>query len=160
MIPAGISEIMPTRVTIARVIAIGADALQLGLFPLFSPGLASPLNVALDTAVCATLTWLVGWHVAFLPSFVAEQVPLFDLAPTWTLAILIKTRKQPPAPAPTPQPHAIPPRPMPSARGPVIDVEALPQTGKPVPAPPVLHPTATDIPPRLAPVPNAKPPIS
>ena len=38
------------------------------------------------------LTWLVGWHYAFLPSFIVKVVPMFDLAPTWTIAIFFATR--------------------------------------------------------------------
>lgn len=125
---------MPSRVAIARAIAVGADALQLGLFPVFCPGLASPLNVALDTAVCVVLTWLVGWHVAFMPSFLVEEVPFLNLAPTWTLAILIKTRQKSAASTqPPPSPASTPPD-----EGPVIDVETVRSIEKPIPAPPVL----------------------
>lgn len=74
------------------MIAVVADLSQILLFPLFSEGFASPMNVALDVVVCFALTWLVGWHVAFLPSVVAEVVPLADMAPTWTVAVLFATR--------------------------------------------------------------------
>ena len=38
------------------------------------------------------LTWLVGWHWAFLPAFIAEFTPGLDLVPSWTLAVVIATR--------------------------------------------------------------------
>jgi hypothetical protein len=42
--------------------------------------------------VAAVLVALVGWHWAFLPSFVAELVPGLDLVPTWTVAVWLATR--------------------------------------------------------------------
>ena len=82
-----------TRIRIARFIAVSADILQLGLFPFFAEGFISPLDDALDVIVFVLLTWLVGWHYAFLPSFVVKVVPFADLAPTWTIAIFLATRK-------------------------------------------------------------------
>ncbi len=82
----------PARIWLARTIAIVADLLQIVLFPLFLPGAASPWSDALDLAVAAALTVLVGWHWAFLPSFVAEVVPGLDLVPTWTAAAFFVTR--------------------------------------------------------------------
>jgi hypothetical protein len=37
---------------------------------------------------------LVGWHWAFLPAFLSEMVPVFDLVPTWTAAVFFATRSQ------------------------------------------------------------------
>jgi hypothetical protein len=79
------------RVWTARFLAVGADALQLFLLPLFGEGFASPLNDGLDLVVGAILVWLVGFHWVFLPSLAAELVPGVDLAPTWTAAVLIAT---------------------------------------------------------------------
>jgi hypothetical protein len=81
-----------TRIRTARLIAVAADLLQIAVFPLFAPGAGSPVNDALDVAVAGLLTWLVGWHWSFLPSFVAELVPGLDLVPTWTAAVLFATR--------------------------------------------------------------------
>lgn len=80
------------RVRAARWLAVAADVLQIAVFPLFGPGALSPWNDALDLLVAASLTRLVGWHWAFLPSFVAELVPGIDLVPTWTAAVLFATR--------------------------------------------------------------------
>jgi hypothetical protein len=38
------------------------------------------------------MTWLVGFHIAFIPTFAIETLPIIDLAPTWTIAVLIATR--------------------------------------------------------------------
>lgn len=77
---------------LARFIAVAADALQLGFFPVFAEGFASPLNMATDIVVAAIMTYLVGFHISFVPSFLMETLPMLDLAPTWTIAALIATR--------------------------------------------------------------------
>lgn len=82
------------RIWLARAIAIVADGVQIGLFPLFSEGFISPLDDAFDVAVCLVLTLLVGWHWAFLPSVAVKLAPILDEAPTWTLAVFIATRKR------------------------------------------------------------------
>jgi hypothetical protein len=81
------------RVRLARIVAVVADVLQVGIFPLFAEGFISPLNMVVDGVVCVLMVWLVGWHFVFLPSFLAEGLPIIDLVPTWTLAVLIATRK-------------------------------------------------------------------
>jgi len=87
------------RVIAARLVAMSADLVQIGLSPLFGEGIVSPFNDALDVVVGIALTLLVGWHIAFLPGFIAELVPMVDLVPTWTIAILIATRQKQPAPS-------------------------------------------------------------
>jgi len=82
----------PRRVWVARGIAIFADLLQLGLLPLFVEGALSPFDAVLDLVVAAILTSLVGWHWAFLPSFLAEITPGLDLVPSWTIAVFLATR--------------------------------------------------------------------
>ena len=81
-----------STVVAAYAIAIAADALEVGLAPLFGEGIASPLDDILDALVCVILTLLLGWHIAFLPSFMIKLLPVVDFAPTWTLAVLIATR--------------------------------------------------------------------
>lgn len=80
------------RVRTARIIAIAADVVQLAFFPAFVGGWVSPINNALDVAVAIVMVRLVGWHFAFLPTFVAEMVPGVDLVPTWTMAVWFATR--------------------------------------------------------------------
>jgi len=79
----------------ALVIAILADALQIVFFPVFVEGAFSPLDDLLDIAFAWALIRLLGWHWAFLPSFVAKVVPGVDLVPTWTIAVLVATRGTP-----------------------------------------------------------------
>jgi len=82
------------RKLVARWVAVAADLLQIVVFPAFFPGILSPLNGALDVLVGFAMVLMLGWHVAFLPTFVAELIPFVDLFPTWTLAVLFVTRKQ------------------------------------------------------------------
>jgi hypothetical protein len=58
--------------------------------------------VALDVVVGIAMVALVGWHWAFVPAFLAELVPLFDLVPSWTAAVLIATRNTAGDPGPLP----------------------------------------------------------
>jgi hypothetical protein len=80
------------RVRAAFIVALVADLLQIGLFPLFIEGALSPLDAALDVTVGATLIWLLGFHWAFVPGFIAEALPVADLVPTWTGAVLLASR--------------------------------------------------------------------
>jgi hypothetical protein len=80
------------RRAIAFAIAALADLLQWVLFPLFIAGGAAPWVDGLDVGVGVTLILLLGWHWAFLPTFIVELFPVADLVPTWTLAVWIATR--------------------------------------------------------------------
>src|SRR4051812_33429504 len=80
---------------LAWLVAMGADAMQLLLLPLFAEGGVSPADSALDLIVAVVLSRLIGWHWAFLPSLVAELIPGLDLFPTWTMAVLYVTRELP-----------------------------------------------------------------
>jgi hypothetical protein len=88
-------SLAPNRVRAARVLGVAADAVQLGLLPLFVGGWVSPLNDALDLVVAIAMVGLVGWHWAFLPAFFSELIPIWDLVPSWTAAVLIATRNAP-----------------------------------------------------------------
>ena len=81
------------RVRAAWIAAIAADALQLVLVPLVLGGALSPVNDWIDLAAAAVLISLAGWHWAFLPSFIIKLVPVVDLAPTWTIAMWVATRR-------------------------------------------------------------------
>lgn len=76
----------------AYAIAICADLIQICLAPLLSEGFILPFNDFVDVVVCITLSCLIGFHIAFLPSFFIKLVPLVEIAPTWTLAVLIASR--------------------------------------------------------------------
>ena len=73
---------------------MAADLVQIGIFPYFAEGAISPFDVILDVIVGTLLVLLVGWHIAFLPSAIAELLPVVDLAPTWTIAAFIATHKR------------------------------------------------------------------
>src|SRR2546430_17083063 len=82
------------RVRVARIVAILADVLQLALFPALGEGVLSPIADVLDVVVAVLLIRLVGWHLAFLPAFVAEIIPGVDLVPTWTAAVWLPARRR------------------------------------------------------------------
>ncbi|MGA3065491.1 MAG: hypothetical protein ABSF29_01455 [Tepidisphaeraceae bacterium] len=82
MIPDTPRVISRQRIWIARGVAVGADVLQIAVFPAFAEGFFSPVSDVLDVVVCVALTLLVGWHIAFLPSFIIKFAPFADLAPT------------------------------------------------------------------------------
>lgn len=88
----GKQTLTPSRVRAARTIAVVADLVQILVFPAFAAGAASPWNDALDVLVAGAMALLIGWHWVFLPSFLAELVPGFDLVPTWTAAVFFVTR--------------------------------------------------------------------
>ena len=101
----------PRRIWIARGLAVLMDLVQL------HPALEiPPVSQIVDVATALVMTWLVGWHWAFLPTFLVEAVPIVDLVPTWTLAVLVATRGRvaPAAPAVTVAPPAPPPPPPPA----------------------------------------------
>lgn len=86
-------DLSPEDVKRARLIAVAADVLQLLLIPAyFSGGLALAVDVV-DVIAAFLLIRLLGWHWAFLPTFVAELTPLVDLVPTWTGAVFLATRR-------------------------------------------------------------------
>jgi hypothetical protein len=82
-----------SRFRAAMILAIIADALQIGIFPLFVEGALSPADDLLDFGVGAAMVHLLGWHWEFLPSFVGKLVPGVDLVPLWTMAVANVYRK-------------------------------------------------------------------
>ena len=83
-----------TRFQVAMIVAIIADVLQLVFLPLFVEGAESPADDILDLGMGAVLTYLLGWHWEFLPTFAAKLVPGVDLVPFWTIAVANVYRKQ------------------------------------------------------------------
>src|ERR1043165_3328285 len=75
----------------AWCVAIAADAAQILLLPFFIEGGFSPADMIVDLAAALILSRLVGWHWAFLPSFLAELVPGLDLFPSWSAAMAYVT---------------------------------------------------------------------
>ncbi|MEO6463330.1 MAG: hypothetical protein ABIP29_09665 [Candidatus Eisenbacteria bacterium] len=88
----GMPEDAPTGGDLRRawMVAIAADLLQFGLLPLM--GATGGFMVGLDLLVAWLLIRWMGWHVAFLPAFVTELVPIANVIPSWTLAMWVVTR--------------------------------------------------------------------
>jgi hypothetical protein len=88
------------------------------IFPAFMEGFLSPANDALDVAVAVTLSILLGWHWAFLPSFLAEMIPVVGLVPTWTAAVFYVTSgAMPPPEGELPTVERVDPPPPPALKG-------------------------------------------
>jgi hypothetical protein len=81
------------RMKAALIVAIIADLVQLIFLPFFIVGAEFPVDDILDFCVGGLLTWLLGWHWEFAPSFLAKLVPGVDLVPLWTLAVANVYRK-------------------------------------------------------------------
>jgi len=93
------------RMFLAFTIAVAADGLQLLLGPL---GWAF-IDQAIDCVAMILLSYVIGFHILFLPTFVVELVPVLEDLPTWTActAVVITLRKReqhPPPPAPPEKP--------------------------------------------------------
>ncbi|MGH9606990.1 MAG: hypothetical protein ACRD3N_14985 [Terracidiphilus sp.] len=81
------------RLRAAMVLAILADVLEMIVFPIFVEGFDSGAADLLDLGIGAVLTYLLGWHWEFAPSFLAKLAPGVDLVPLWTLAVANVYRK-------------------------------------------------------------------
>jgi len=88
----------------AMALAVIADILQMALFPLFIEGAASPVDDVLDLAMAGILSYLLGWHWEFAPSFIGKLVPGVDFVPLWSLAVANVWRKSRQI-EPSEQPH-------------------------------------------------------
>jgi hypothetical protein len=91
-----------TRIVLALAVAVAADGLQLLLGPL---GWAFG-DQAIDCVAMILISWIIGFHILLLPTFVVELVPVLEDLPTWTACtaavIVLRKREQRSAPPPTP----------------------------------------------------------
>ena len=102
LLPPGLTR---RRILLACAVAVIADVIQVALGPF---GWAGP-DEALDVAVMVLLSAIIGFHPLFLPTFVAEFIPIVDTLPTWTactLFVIGLRRKKSASPPP------VPPQPM------------------------------------------------
>jgi hypothetical protein len=97
-----------TRIIAALGIAVAADLIQLPLTAIEATAIfAVPGEVAdfiLDVFVMAATTFLLGFHVALLPTVIVELVPGVDALPTWTACVgfvIWSRRRKEKAPAPS-----------------------------------------------------------
>jgi len=89
-----------TRIRVAWAIALAVDAIQI---PADATGpVGWLLGTGLDLVTMVIMWTMLGFHWAFLPSFVTEAVPYLNLAPFWTLAVAIATRGRGDADVPLP----------------------------------------------------------
>jgi hypothetical protein len=81
-----------TRMVLALAIAVAADGLQL----CFGFVGWAFIDQAIDCVAMILLSWVIGFHILFLPTFVVELVPVLEDLPTWTAstAAVIALRKR------------------------------------------------------------------
>jgi len=77
------------RLTIGRIIgafavAVIADGIQLSLGPLGW----GPFDEVVDVIAMVLISWLIGFHILLLPTFIVEVLPVVDMLPTWTACVL------------------------------------------------------------------------
>jgi hypothetical protein len=86
------------RIILALVVAGAADGLQLMLGPL---GWAF-IDQIIDLVAMLLTSWILGFHLLLLPTFVVEFIPVVDMLPTWTgcviAVIALRKRGQRPFP--------------------------------------------------------------
>lgn len=98
-------ELTRRRIWLAYGIALCADGLQFILAPLGPAGWIF-IDDVIDVVAMLLLTLVLGFHPFFIPSFIAELIPVVDMLPTWTgcTALVIATRRRRATPAATPPP--------------------------------------------------------
>jgi hypothetical protein len=93
-----------TRIILALVVAVFADGLQLLLGPL---GWVF-VDQTIDCVAMVLVSWVIGFHILLLPTFVIELVPVLEDLPTWTACtaavIALRRREQRPTPPPPEKP--------------------------------------------------------
>ncbi len=83
-----------TRIFLALAVAVFADGLQFLLGPfgwVFG-------DQAIDCITMILVSWVIGFHILLLPTFVIELVPVLEDLPTWTACtiavIALRKREQ------------------------------------------------------------------
>lgn len=83
-----VEAVSPRRKRIALLVAALADAVQLGLFPVFVEGAVSIPDDALDALVSVLLLVTLGWRWRLAAALALELVPGVALFPTWTALVM------------------------------------------------------------------------
>jgi len=79
-----VPQLTRLRIILALAVAVIADALQFILLP-FAWTFAES---AVDVVAMGLTTWILGFHLLLLPTFVIELVPVADALPTWTACVV------------------------------------------------------------------------
>jgi hypothetical protein len=91
-----LASMTPKRKRVALAIAVLADVVQLGFFPVFGAGALSVPDDVLDFGVAVALVITLGWRWRLAAALVFELVPGLALFPSWTA--LVATLPAVPAP--------------------------------------------------------------
>jgi hypothetical protein len=79
-----VPRLTTTRIVTSLIVAVVADGLQLALGP-FGWVFGDQI---IDVVAMVLTTWLLGFHVLLLPTFVVELLPIADMLPTWTGCVI------------------------------------------------------------------------
>ena len=97
-----VRQLTRMRIILAFVVAVVADGLQ---FLLNGVGWFG-LDQAIDCVAMILVSWLIGFHILLLPTFVVELIPVLEDLPTWTACtaavIALRKREQRSVPPPIP----------------------------------------------------------
>ncbi|HEU6448373.1 MAG TPA: hypothetical protein VFV23_08055 [Verrucomicrobiae bacterium] len=88
--PAKLSRL---RIVLALAVALAADGTQLVLGAFGWAG----LDQLIDLVAMVLVSWLIGFHILLLPTFVTELVPPVEDLPTWTacaIAVIVLRRRE------------------------------------------------------------------
>jgi len=81
-----------TRMVLALAIAVAVDGLQI----LTNAAGWFGFDQAVDCVAMILISWVIGFHILLLPTFVIELIPVLEDLPTWTActAAVIALRKR------------------------------------------------------------------
>jgi len=112
-----VPRLTTVRAVLAMGVAIAADGTQLLLAAV---GWVGP-DQAIDCVAMVLISWIIGFHILLLPTFVVELVPVIEDLPTWmacTAAVIVLRKREQRGAPPTPPP----PPPGSGPDKPIIDV--------------------------------------
>jgi len=101
-----VPKLTRTRIVLALAFAILADGLQFLLGPLgWTFG-----DQVIDVIAMILTSWLIGFHILLMPTFVLELIPVLEDLPTWTACVIavivLRKREQKTLPSPPPEKSA------------------------------------------------------
>jgi hypothetical protein len=108
----------PRRKKLALAIAVLADAVQLGFFPVFGAGGLSAPDDVLDLVVAGALLAILGWRWPLVVALGLELVPGVALFPSWTAFVAMQPARPEAAGLPSGAPAATDSPDPPSRRSP------------------------------------------